>query len=136
VALSGGGFNHATSGIMTSIISLGILGDLVKNAQKLYQTRCSAVCDAIRKHMPTASFHKPQGGYFAWIKLPNGIKAADVLQRCEEEHKITFLQGDLCSLTGSFQDHIRISFSFYDINVLVETAESIAKVVNSISQGK
>jgi len=41
-----------------------------------------------------------------------------------------------CSLTGSFQDYIRISFSFYDINVLVETAESIAKVVNSISQGK
>jgi len=40
------------------------------------------------------------------------------------------------SLTGSFQDYIRISFSFYDINVLVEAAESIAKVVNNISQEK
>ena len=40
-------------------------------------------------------------------------------------------------MTGSFQDYIRISFPFYDKDVLVTAVEQIVKVINnSTSQGK
>lgn len=37
VALSGGSFNHVTSGIMTSIIEMGLMQTLLKEVRPIYQ---------------------------------------------------------------------------------------------------
>ena len=37
VAISGGGFNHCISGVMESVISLGLLTDMLKESRPLYR---------------------------------------------------------------------------------------------------
>ena len=39
--MSGGAFNHTTSGLMTSILSLGLLRDLVVDERKVYKVYLS-----------------------------------------------------------------------------------------------
>lgn len=39
LATSGGGFNHCISGVMESIISLGLLSEMLKESRPLYRVR-------------------------------------------------------------------------------------------------
>ena len=41
LAISGGGFNHCISGVMESIISLGLLTDMLKESRPIYRVRIS-----------------------------------------------------------------------------------------------
>ena len=41
VSISGGGFNHCISGIMESVISLGLLTQMLQESRPLYQVGCA-----------------------------------------------------------------------------------------------
>ncbi|KAL5460581.1 hypothetical protein EMCRGX_G034035 [Ephydatia muelleri] len=133
VAFSGGGQNHTSSGLMTSAISLGLLGGLLAETRRSNETKCMEACGILRNKYPgLLSFQDPTGGYFIWIKLPNGLKAADVLKLCEEAEglKVSFFCGNALSPTKSFEDHIRISFAFYDVSALVPAIHKLADIIH------
>ncbi len=60
MALSGGGFNHTASGIMTSVITMGMLTDILMDARRLNQSRCEAACRTIRTKVPEMRLTVPQ----------------------------------------------------------------------------
>jgi DNA-binding transcriptional MocR family regulator len=130
--LSGGSLNHLTSGLMARVISQGLLQQHVQESRSLYKDQCEAVCSVLRDKLPSATFTDPQGGYFLWMKLPSPLKAADVVSRCEQELKITFFTGDLASPTSHFKDYVRISFSFYSVDVLTSAMSKVADLINSM----
>lgn len=136
MARSGGGFNHTMSGVMTSVISLGLLTNLLKESRKDYQAQCEALCGVLKKKLPTASFKEPSGGYFLWVKLPDGIQAPELLKRCEADAQLTFVTGHVTSPTGKFIDHVRLSFSYYDKDVLAVGAERLMGVLDKIRAGQ
>ena len=35
--------------------------------------RCHALTSALREALPGCSFLEPTGGYFVWVKLPDGV---------------------------------------------------------------
>ena len=39
LAISGGGFNHCISGVMESVISLGLLTEMLRESRPLYRVR-------------------------------------------------------------------------------------------------
>lgn len=134
VVFSGGGANHTSSGLMTSAISLGLLGSLLKETRKTNEEKCLEACGILKNKYPgLLSFKEPTGGYFVWIKLPSGLKAAEVLKLCEEAEglKVSFFCGNALSPTGNFSDHIRISFAFYDSTTLIPAIHKLVDIVNT-----
>lgn len=132
-SFSGGGLNHTSSGLMTSAISLGLLGALLEETRKSNEAKCLEASGILRNKYPgLLSFQDPIGGYFLWVKLPNGLKAADILKLCEEAEglKVSFFCGNALSPTGSFADHIRISFVFYDVSTLIPAIHKLADVIH------
>ena len=71
---SGGAVNHYVSGLIASLLHLKIEDEYVDLLKKTYKERLAAVCEILDRCLPSCcSYRKPEGGYFIWIHLPEGI---------------------------------------------------------------
>ncbi|MFO8241176.1 MAG: hypothetical protein R6T90_09295 [Dissulfuribacterales bacterium] len=54
-----------------------------------------------------------QGGYFLWVKLPDGVDTHS-LKKAASAYKVNFIPGSRTSPQGSFQQYLRLSISYND----------------------
>jgi DNA-binding transcriptional MocR family regulator len=126
---SGGGFNHFTSGIVRSVIELGWQTQFLDELKRIYQQRITGLAEALQQHLPaTIRFNKPEGGYFFWLTLPEGIDGQRLLQTAVS-HKVGFQPGVNFSNQGSLTNYIRLSFAFYNEAELVEGVQRLARAL-------
>ena len=84
----------------------------------------------MRAHLPAgSSFAAPAGGFFIWVKLPGGVRAAELLPAAEE-HGVSFAPGrGFCS--DGDDGHLRLSFSLYDEERLAEGARRLGAALRA-----
>jgi DNA-binding transcriptional MocR family regulator len=75
-----------------------------------YAAKCELMVAALRRELPEASFVEPDGGFFIWLRLPEGVTAS-ALGPVAHRHGVEFLAGPRCFADGSGDDHIRLAFS-------------------------
>jgi 2-aminoadipate transaminase len=110
---SGGGMNPFTSAIVCRVVETGGLDQNIAKLIATYRARIAVMDAALRQHLPGVDYILPQGGYYFWIHLPNGINASE-LQCQAESFKVGFRPGALFSCQGGLQDYIRLSYVFYE----------------------
>ena len=126
---SGGGFNPFTSEIVNSFICLGFLKVHIKHLKTVYGQRIKVFCDQLRMHLPKqAKFKIPKGGYFIWVKLPDNMDTQS-LRKAAQKQNVDFNHGALFSHKKGLKNYIRLSFAFYDEDVLAEGARRLGKVI-------
>ena len=126
---SGGGFNPFTSEIVNSVISLGFLDTHIQRLKKVYRQRIKSFCDQLRMHLPEqALFKVPTGGYFVWVKLPDGIDT-NSFRKAANQQNVDFYPGTFFSHEKRLKNYMRLSFAFYDEDVLAEGARRLGKVI-------
>jgi 2-aminoadipate transaminase len=78
----------------------------------LYRHKADVMAQAIEQHFPReATFLRPDGGFFLWVQLPQGVSAKRLLERARE-HGAEFLPGGNCYAGGrAGDDAIRLAFS-------------------------
>jgi DNA-binding transcriptional MocR family regulator len=77
-----------------------------------YRAKRDVMLAALAHEFPTeARWTRPQGGFFVWCELPEGISAA-ALQAASEARGATFLAGGHCFADGQGDNAIRLAFSF------------------------
>jgi DNA-binding transcriptional MocR family regulator len=108
---SGGGMNPFTSALVRRLIESGELEKNITSLRSEYASRRDALDAALRKHLHSAEYTVPLGGFFFWVHLP-GVDAAE-LRRKAQKYKVDFRQGVLFSSMMGMQDHARLSFCFY-----------------------
>ncbi|MER3486930.1 MAG: PLP-dependent aminotransferase family protein, partial [Chloroflexota bacterium] len=80
--------------------------------RSLYRRRRDAMLDALARHMPPGTtWTTPQGGFFIWVTLPEGIDTARMLPQARERG-VEYLPGATCYVDGSGANQMRLSFSF------------------------
>jgi len=75
-----------------------------------YAAKCDLIVAALRRALPDATFEVPDGGFFIWLRLPEGITAS-ALTPVALRHGVEFLAGTRCFADGSGDDYIRLAFS-------------------------
>lgn len=90
-------------------------GLLKKQREKIapvYRTRLETMSRALDRYFPdSASWFKPQGGFFFWIELPSGINSRELLNQAVEE-KVAFVTGKAFFIDPEDgNQYIRLSFS-------------------------
>ena len=110
---SGGGMNPFTSAIVSRVLETGKLDENISKLITTYRSRITVMDASLRRNLPRCKYTLPQGGYFFWIHLPNGINATQ-FQRQAEIFKVGFRSGALFSSQGGMQDYIRLSYVFYE----------------------
>ena len=86
-----------------------------------YAAKCAAMAAAIRQHFPAeASFVMPAGGFFIWVKLPQGVSARALLEAARARGA-EFLAGTACFVDRAQGEHaMRLAFSFQSISRIEE----------------
>jgi len=111
--VSGGSFNHFTSHIVRHAIDLGLQQTQLKDLRRTYRSRVQAMDTALNEHIgQLASWHRPEGGYFFWLKFSKAMDTTK-LGRKAGEYQTGFQPGENFSNNGGLRNYLRLSFAHY-----------------------
>ena len=87
----------------------GAIDRSIERVRDALEQRVSALGDALAAQIPGASFVLPDGGYFLWVTLPDGLDPAAVLAAAAERN-LAVVSGDDFVLDGG-SGAVRLAFS-------------------------
>lgn len=81
---------------------------------EVYRRKSDLMLAALEEHLPPGtSWSRPDGGFFIWVTLPDGVDVRRLHERCRAEG-VDFLPGTACYGDGRGQNELRLAFSFVD----------------------
>lgn len=102
----------------------------IKAFQGLYRERRDAMLGALAEHLPSATWTVPEGGFYTWLKLPDGLDAQSMLPRAVTG-RVAYVPGTAFYADGSGSDHMRLSFCFPTPERIREGVRRLAGVVDA-----
>ena len=79
--------------------------------RSLYRARRDAMLAAIRKHFPKGvEYTVPQGGFFIWVKLPEGMDAKAMLPHAVDAG-VGYVPGEGFHVDGTGKNTLRLAYS-------------------------
>ena len=145
--VSGGCVAPFTAGVVAQAILSGDAADWLTKLRDDYRESSAALACAVEAETgggdgcawSFASPSPPRGGYFAWIKLPAGLRAASLAEPAAREG-VAFLRGGQCAPTAGDEDafdacdgHVRVCFAFLTADEIEEGVRRLAKAVRSVA---
>ncbi|OBW40705.1 putative HTH-type transcriptional regulator YjiR [Chryseobacterium sp. MOF25P] len=104
----------------------------LRSFRKQLEIQCVELLNALRLYFPKdCYFHRPQGGYSIWGRLPKEADMSDFYQFCESQ-KIAFTPGDTFSYTDAYSHHFRIIFADRITSESIVRLKIIGEKVQSI----
>ena len=106
----------------------------VKVYRAMYAERCTAMLDALAEYMPNeCSWTTPNGGFYTWVTLPEGLNARSMLPRAVKA-QVAYVSGTAFYYDGRGTDHMRLSFCYPEPDRIREGVRRLAGVVNAEKQ--
>ena len=127
---SGGGLNPFTSAVVGSALESSSHEHL-EHLKRTYRQRRDALSDALA--VLPVSYRVPQGGYFLWLRLPEGV-GANRLFDVAQAHGLGFQVGTKFSSRGGLGNYIRLCFAYYDPAALAEGAARLRRSLEMYSK--
>lgn len=110
----------------------GNLDEHIAKLKNLYLHRRDLMLAALERHMPEGTtWTTPEGGFFIWVTLPEGIDATRMLPQ-SRERGVEYLPGATCYVDGSGQNQMRLSYSF----ARDDQIEQGIQVIGEITKGE
>ncbi|MDQ0680943.1 2-aminoadipate transaminase [Arthrobacter pascens] len=95
----------------------------------LYAERCHAMLAALKEHMPSsASWTSPEGGFFVWVTLPDGVDTYPLLQKAIDAG-VVFIPGAAFTPSDEPSNKLRLAFSAVDPDAITEGVRRLAPVL-------
>jgi 2-aminoadipate transaminase len=113
----------------------GALAPNLQLVRSLLKARRDALIEALEEHLgaSAARWNRPEGGYFLWLDLPEGVDVAELL-RVAEKLGVTFVPGpDFVPRGGGGRSAARLAFSFAAPSQLGEAVSRLATALPSAS---
>ena len=131
---SGGGINHFTALIVTSLCESGDYDAGVTQFCNIYRDRRNALVEALARALPKGcSWYTPGGGFFAWVILPEGMNSRTLLPLAEAAG-VSFIPGTKFHLDHRGEHTLRLAFSYYPPASLAEAGQILGEVVRAVTQ--
>jgi len=122
---SGGGIGHIPGLVVAVMAESGFYTRHVERLRSAYRERRDALVGGLTEALPeTIGLNRPQGGFFVWVRLPQGYAAARLLE-LSQANGVSFMPGNAFSLTDGLDTSLRLSFSRYGPDQLAEAARRI-----------
>jgi 2-aminoadipate transaminase len=129
--LSGGGLNPFTSAIVRTVIEQGDQHSYLAFLRGIYRDRVAVMDAALRHHFPaTVTYDVPDGGYFFWLRFPDGIDTATFLPAAAD-HKVGFRCGSKFTADASLANYMRLSFAYYDSPTIERGIAALAQAIGN-----
>jgi 2-aminoadipate transaminase len=110
---------------LSEYLARGLMAPNLERICDLLRSRRDAMLAALADAFPPgAAWSRPDGGYFVWLELPDGLDAGDVLSRSEEAG-VTFVKGADFFPSGGGERSARLAYSFVTPD---EIADGVARL--------
>ena len=126
---SGGGTSHFVAHVVGAMIEMGLLDEHIALLRASYRQRRDALLDALGRYMPaTCSWMRPGGGFFVWLRMPEGCDSAALLPVAEAAG-VSYAPGGRFCIGGGGERYARLGFSLLEPDELVEGARRLGRVL-------
>lgn len=102
----------------------------IKVYRELYRERRDAMLESLSAQLPQATWTHPDGGFYVWLTLPDGINAKAMLPRAVTE-RVAYVPGTAFFADGTGQQHVRLSYCYPDPDRIREGVRRFAGVVQA-----
>lgn len=101
----------------------------IKKFREQYRERRDAMISALEEMIPEASWNVPSGGFYVWLKLPEGLDGKSMLPRAVTA-RVAYVPGTAFYYDGQGADHIRLSYCYPTPDRIREGVRRLAGVVD------
>ncbi len=102
----------------------------IKKFREQYRERRDAMIAALDEFMPDASWNVPDGGFYVWVTLPEGLDSKSMLPRAVTA-RVAYVPGTAFYFDGSGADHIRLSYCYPTPERIREGVRRLAGVIDA-----
>jgi DNA-binding transcriptional MocR family regulator len=126
---SGGGVNHFTAMVVAQFCVSGRYDEQIARLRAAYGARRDALLAGLAAHLPDGcAWTYPGGGFFVWVRLPDRLDATALLPRAEAAG-VAYIPGARFHTGGGGANTLRLAFSLYEPEDLVEAARRLGDVI-------
>ncbi|MGH2561998.1 MAG: PLP-dependent aminotransferase family protein, partial [Thermomicrobiales bacterium] len=101
----------------------------IAHLKETYKRRRDVMLVALERHMPPGTtWTRPDGGFFIWVTLPDGVDATRMLPMARERG-VEYLAGATCYPDDRGTNQIRLSYSFVSDDQIDEGLRIIGEIV-------
>lgn len=126
---SGGGLNPFTANVVRVVLEEGWQAAHLAHLRQTYGRRLRAMAAALSAQLgDVASFTVPQGGFFFWVRLNEGLDTAELLPTAHR-HQTGYQPGSKFSSQGTLRNYLRLSFAFYDEGSITQGVARLRRVL-------
>jgi 2-aminoadipate transaminase len=122
--------NMVAQSIVNEFCRSGRIDSAIETVRAALRDRRDALVAALERELPEARFAAPQGGYFMWVELPEGVSVAE-LQTAARERDVLFVKGTDFLLDGG-ENTLRLAYSGVTPQQIDEGVTRLADAVRSI----
>lgn len=101
----------------------------IKKFREQYRERRDAMIRALEEYMPYATWNVPDGGFYVWVKLPEGLDSKSMLPRAVTG-RVAYVPGTAFYYDGQGSEHMRLSFCYPTPEAIHEGVRRLAGVID------
>jgi 2-aminoadipate transaminase len=121
--------------LLAGFLAGGHLDNHLVTQRAEYRRRKEAMHAALREHFgDIARWTDPEGGFFCWITLGNGVDATKLFERALAEG-VAFIPGSAFSPSGRFTDALRLCFASTPPDRIYEGLARLRRAVDLLAKG-
>jgi 2-aminoadipate transaminase len=110
-------------------VSRGRFDPNVERIRAGLRIRRDTMIGALAREMPEGtSWNEPDGGYFLWVDLPDGVSGEELLAQADEAG-VTFVKGADFFLDGGGESALRLAFSYATAEEIDEGIGRLGRLV-------
>jgi DNA-binding transcriptional MocR family regulator len=106
----------------------------LRKVRKAFAQQAKIMSAAVLRFFPDGTkVSEPKGGYVLWVELPGGVEAMKLYARALEEG-ITIGPGNMFSARGSFNNFIRLNYSYAWTPEIEAAVKLLGRLVAELAQ--
>jgi DNA-binding transcriptional MocR family regulator len=115
--------------VLERFVRRGRVAAHVRAVRSAYRRRRDTMLAALRDaRVPGLSWRAPEGGFYVWCRLPDGVRTAGLAARAAEAG-VSFLPGRACFADEPPAEFIRLNFSYPDEERIREGVARLAAIL-------
>lgn len=118
--------------VILEAVRRGLLEPHRERIVALYRAKRDLMLEALSRYFPPeVTWTRPQGGFFIWVTLPDGMDAKRLLPEAVAEERVAYVAGGAFFVDGSGANTIRLAYSQASDAEIVEGIKRLGRFLAS-----
>lgn len=128
--------NNMGQWLVDLFIRKGYLAEHLEKMRAVYRERRDLMVDALNSSLgDRLSFQKPEGGFYLWCQVNDGIPIKKLLQEALKEG-VSFIPGEAFYATPGEDTEMRLCYSRHNGKILLEGIDKLERAVKKFNKNR